>query len=162
VARGVHDKLVSRHPHVFGDVTAETADDVATNWEALKKVEKGRSSVTEGIPAALPSLALAAKLQRKAAAIGMVLPGLADEAARVADAATDLGRRGDGDSGGASGATRGVGGIADGEGGARDRAEAVGELLFAAVGLARALGVDPETALLSRSGRFRSEVEAKG
>ena len=159
VARGVHDKLVSRHPHVFGDVTAETPDDVAVNWEALKKVEKGRSSVTEGIPAALPSLALAAKLQRKAAAIGMVLPGLVDEAARVADAAADLGRAGGGDGGGAVG---GVGGIADGEGGARDRAEAVGELLFAVVGLARALGVDPETALLSRSGSFRSEVEARG
>ena len=85
VARGVHDKLVSRHPHVFGDVTAETADDVAANWEAIKKVEKGRASVTEGIPAALPALALAAKLQRKASAIGMVLPGLADEADRVAE-----------------------------------------------------------------------------
>ena len=93
VARGVHDKLVSRHPHVFGDVTAETADDVAANWEAIKKVEKGRSSVTEGIPAALPALALAAKLQRKAAAIGMVLPGLADEAARVAEAAARLAAR---------------------------------------------------------------------
>ena len=92
VARGVHDKLVGRHPHVFGDVTAETADDVAANWETQKLAEKGRTSVTEGIPAALPSLALAAKLQRKAAAIGMVLPGLADEAARVARAAADLGR----------------------------------------------------------------------
>jgi tetrapyrrole methylase family protein/MazG family protein len=177
VARGVHDKLVSRHPHVFGDVTAETPDDVAANWEALKKVEKGRSSVTEGIPAALPSLALAAKLQRKAVAIGMVLPGLADEAARVADAAADLGRvavggdGGDGDGsrdGDGDGSRDGDGdgpavpGVADGEGGARDRAEAVGELLFAAVGLARALGVDPETALLSRSGAFRSEVEARG
>ncbi len=92
VARGVHDKLVARHPHVFGDVTAETADDVATNWEAIKKVEKGRTSVTEGIPTALPALALAAKLQRKATAIGMVLPGLADEAVRVADAAARLAR----------------------------------------------------------------------
>jgi tetrapyrrole methylase family protein / MazG family protein len=158
VARGVHDKLVSRHPHVFGDVTAETADDVATSWEARKLVEKGRTSVTEGIPAALPSLALAAKLQRKAAAIGMVLPGLADEAVRVADAAADLGRAGIDGGGDAPPATV----VADGEGGARDRAEAVGELLFAAVGLARAVGVDPETALLSRSGRFRSEVEARG
>jgi tetrapyrrole methylase family protein/MazG family protein len=131
VARGVHDKLVSRHPHVFGDVTAETADDVAANWEAIKKVEKGRSSVTEGIPVALPALALAAKLQRKATAIGMALPSLADEAARVAD-------------------------------GARQRAEDVGELLFAAVGVARALGIDPETALLSRSAAFRGEVEARG
>lgn len=154
VARGVHDKLVSRHPHVFGDVTAVTADDVATNWEALKKAEKGRASVTEGIPAALPSLALAAKLQRKAAAIGMVLPGLADEAGRVAAAATALEE--------AEVADPDEDRVADGAGGARDRALAVGELLFAAVGVARALGVDPETALLSRAAAFRAEVEARG
>jgi tetrapyrrole methylase family protein/MazG family protein len=155
VARGVHDKLVARHPHVFGDVIAATADEVAANWEVLKKAEKGRASVTEGIPSALPSLALAAKLQRKAAAIGMVLPGLADEAVRVAEGAAALARTDD-----ANGADGVV--VADGEGGARDRAVAVGELLFAAVGLARALGVDPETALLSRSGAFRAEVEARG
>jgi tetrapyrrole methylase family protein/MazG family protein len=154
VARGVHDKLVARHPHVFGDVTADTADDVAANWEAIKKVEKGRSSVTEGIPAALPALALAAKLQRKATAIGMVLPGLADEAVRVADAAARLADT-DTDAG-ADGA------VVDGAGGARIRAEEVGELLFAAVAVARALGVDPETALLSRSVAFRGEVEARG
>jgi len=155
VARGVHDKLVSRHPHVFGDVTAETADDVASNWEAQKLAEKGRTSVTQGIPAALPALALAAKLQRKATAIGMVLPGLADEARRVAEAAAELGLADVAPAGTADG-------VADGAGGARVRAEAVGELLFAAVGLARALGVDPETALLSRSGTFRAEVEARG
>jgi len=152
VARGVHDKLVSRHPHVFGDVTAETADDVAANWEAIKKVEKGRSSVTEGIPVALPALALAAKLQRKATAIGMVLPSLAAEATRVADGAARL----------AEEARDGAGPVADGEGGARQRADEVGGLLFAAVGVARALGIDPETALLSRSAAFRGEVEARG
>ena len=152
VARGVHDKLVARHPHVFGDVTAETADDVAANWEAIKKVEKGRASVTEGIPAALPALALAAKLQRKATAIGMVLPGLADEAARVADAAARLAEAG----------TVSEDAVADGAGGARARADEVGELLFAAVAVARALGVDPETALLSRSAAYRAEVEARG
>ena len=90
VARGVHDKLVSRHPHVFGDVVADTPEDVAANWEALKKAEKDRSSVTEGIPAALPALALAAKLQRKALAVGMVLPAVADEAVRVADGVAGL------------------------------------------------------------------------
>jgi tetrapyrrole methylase family protein/MazG family protein len=151
VARGVHDKLVGRHPHVFGDGSAETPEDVVANWEAIKKAEKGRSSVTEGIPAALPSLALAAKLQRKAAAIGMVLPGLAEEAARVADGVAALRSVGDPPDP-----------VADGEGGARDRADAVGELLFAAVGMARALGVDPETALLTRSRAFRAEVEARG
>ena len=153
VARGVHDKLIGRHPHVFGDVVAESADDVAANWEAQKLAEKGRTSVTEGIPAALPSLALAAKLQRKAATIGMVLPGLADEAARVAAGADALAR---------DAVPPGTDDVADGAGGARARAEAVGGLLFAAVGLARALGVDPETALLSRSGTFRAEVEARG
>ncbi len=153
VARGVHDKLVSRHPHVFGDVVADTADEVATNWEAIKKAEKGRASVTEGIPAALPSLALAAKLQRKAVAIGMVLPSVAAEAARVAEGVAAL-----------AGADRSAEQrlVADGEGGARARADAVGDLLFSLVGLSRAVGVDPETALLSRAAAFRAEVEQQG
>ena len=71
VARWVHDKLVHRHPHVFGDVDVENAEQVVTNWEAIKKSEKGRSSVTEGIPAALPALMLATKLARKARAVGV-------------------------------------------------------------------------------------------
>ena len=152
VARGVHDKLVGRHPHVFGGVTAETADVVAVNWEAIKKAEKGRTSVTEGIPAALPALALAAKLQRKATAIGMVMPSLADEAVLVADKVAKL----------AGLSWDGAGDVADGSGGTRSRAEEVGELLFATIGLALALGVDPEIALLSRSRAFRAEVETRG
>ena len=76
VARGVHDKLVARHPHVFGDVVADDAGTVVGNWEQIKKAEKGRESVTDGIPAALPALALAAKLARKAAAVpGAERPG---------------------------------------------------------------------------------------
>ncbi len=71
VARGVHDKLVHRHPHVFGDVEADTAEQVVTNWEAIKKSEKGRRSVTEGIPAGLPALMLTTKLARKARAVGV-------------------------------------------------------------------------------------------
>ncbi len=96
VARGVHDKLVSRHPHVFGDVSADTPEQVASNWEELKLAEKGRTSVTEGIPSALPSLALAAKLQRKALAVGMVLPAVADEATGVAERVARLSSGGDG------------------------------------------------------------------
>ena len=91
VARGIHDKLVDRHPHIFGGVEAATEEnaatewqDMATDWELRKLVEKKRTSVTEGIPLAMPALALAAKLQRKALAVGMVLPTLADEAERVA------------------------------------------------------------------------------
>ncbi len=154
VARGVHDKLVSRHPHVFGDVQADTPGEVAAAWETRKLSEKNRTSVTEGIPAALPALALAAKLQRKALAVGMVLPVLADEAVRVADgvsrlaeAATGLGRE-----------YRTV----DGEGGRSEQATGIGLLLFSVVNMARALGVDPETALRARAAAFRRSVEVRG
>jgi tetrapyrrole methylase family protein/MazG family protein len=151
VARGVHDKLVSRHPHVFGDATAETPEAVAIDWEARKLVEKGRTSVTEGIPAALPALALAAKLQRKALAVGMVLPDVGDEAVRLADGLADLGSP-----------ARPVGRVSDGEGGSSDVTDDIGELLFGLVNVARTLGVDPETALRARAARFRRSVEAHG
>ena len=152
VARGVHDKLVSRHPHVFGDATAATPEAVADNWETLKLAEKGRTSVTEGIPAALPALALAAKLQRKALAVGMVLPGVADEAARVAEGVSRL-----------PSATEGAPDrVGDGEGGGAAGAGPVGELLFSLANLARLLGVDPETALRARAVQFRAEVEIRG
>ena len=164
VARGVHDKLVWRHPHVFGDVTADTPDQVASNWEALKLAEKGRTSVTEGIPAALPALALATKLQRKALAVGMVLPDVADEAVRLSegvgrlssgpDAATGRGRP----EGGGSAPDR----VTDGEGGGADNAETIGDLLFSLANLARVLGVDPENALRARAARYRAEVETQG
>jgi tetrapyrrole methylase family protein/MazG family protein len=157
VARGVHDKLVSRHPHVFGDVTADTPEDVAADWEARKLAEKGRTSVTEGIPAALPALALAAKLLRKALVVGVVLPSVADEAVRVAgefdrlvaaDPAVESSTEADA--------------VSDGEGGGASRSEMVGELLFSLVNVARLLGVDPETALRARAVRFRHRVEALG
>jgi MazG family protein len=159
VARGVHDKLVDRHPHVFGDVTADTPEEVATNWEARKLVEKGRSSVTEGIPAALPALALAAKLQRKALAVGMSLPSVADEAVRVADGVAELGRL---DEAGHLYDGQPPSGVADGEGGGADRAARLGELLFSLANVARALGIDPETALRARAATFRDSVEARG
>jgi tetrapyrrole methylase family protein/MazG family protein len=66
VARGIHDKLERRHPHVFGDLRADTSDEVLATWEQRKKHEKGRSSVMDGIPASLPALAYAAKVLGKA------------------------------------------------------------------------------------------------
>lgn len=69
VADGIADKLVARHPHVFGDVEATTSEDVRARWEEIKKAEKGRASVLDGIPAGLPALALAAKVLRKASAV---------------------------------------------------------------------------------------------
>jgi tetrapyrrole methylase family protein/MazG family protein len=71
VVRGISDKLVGRHPHVFGGATVDSADEVAERWERLKKAEKGRASVMDGIPATLPALAYALKVQRKAASQGV-------------------------------------------------------------------------------------------
>jgi tetrapyrrole methylase family protein / MazG family protein len=71
VARGVHAKLVRRHPHVFGTVEADTPDAVVTNWEQIKKDEKGHGSLVEGITPGLPSLIYVQKLLRKAASIGL-------------------------------------------------------------------------------------------
>jgi len=62
VAAGITSKLIARHPHVFGDVDASTAEEIEANWHALKAKEKGRESVTDGIPAALPALLLAGKI----------------------------------------------------------------------------------------------------
>lgn len=71
VARTVRQKLVGRHPHVFGDAVAETADDVRSRWEQIKKVEKGRASILDGIPAALPALLYALKVQKRLASEGI-------------------------------------------------------------------------------------------
>ena len=69
VATTVHDKLRTRHPHVFGEVEADDADAVVRNWEQIKKAEKGRESVFDGVPDALPALLFALKVQKKAATL---------------------------------------------------------------------------------------------
>jgi len=102
VARGVSTKLIGRHPHVFGDAEAANADEVADRWEQLKKAEKGRASVMDGIPAALPALLYAQKVQRKAESQGVdwrdLLAGddrLSATARRLLEAVDDAARSGD-------------------------------------------------------------------
>ena len=73
VARGIHDKLRHRHPHVFGDVVAEDSGQVLTNWDRIKQAEKGRESALDGIPPTLPSLAAAQKVVRRAGGLGLEL-----------------------------------------------------------------------------------------
>jgi len=80
VARGIHDKLVHRHPHVFGLVEVDGADDVVANWEEIKKAEKGRTSIFDGLPADLPALLYALKVAKKAASLGVVPPDPAPDA----------------------------------------------------------------------------------
>ncbi len=91
VARGIHDKLVHRHPHVFAGLAVDGTADIVRNWEQIKKVEKGRASVMDGVPANLPSLLYAHKVQRKAAAIGtdVAVPARLELATITTDA--DLG-----------------------------------------------------------------------
>lgn len=80
IAEAVHHKLVERHPHVFGDVTVTSADDAEVRWEKLKKTEKQRDSVTDGIAWELPGFVLLAKLMRKAASVDVTT--MEGEAAR--------------------------------------------------------------------------------
>ena len=81
VAQGIHDKLYERHPHVYGDTKA-TLDELPANWEAAKRKEKGRNSVMDGIPVALPALLYASKVQKKAIAIGHTAPVFSERASR--------------------------------------------------------------------------------
>lgn len=123
VARGIHDKLVARHPHVFGDARVEDASEVLTKWEAIKRAEKGRESVFDGIDASLPALLHAQKVVRKAESLGLAAElDLAGAARRLA---------------GADGAAA---------------EPALGELLAAAVVEARRRGLDAEVALRAWSG----------
>jgi tetrapyrrole methylase family protein / MazG family protein len=136
VARNVHEKLVRRHPHVFGDVRVDGADEVVTNWEQIKKAEKNATSLVEGITPGLPALIHAQKLYRKATSIG--LDPYADALGAVRAALDDVVTGGD-----------------------DARAEqALGDLLAAATALARARGIDAESALATWAGRFKSRFVA--
>lgn len=74
VAVGIAEKLIRRHPHVFGDAVATTAGDVEAGWEALKRAEKQRSSAVDGVPLAQPALSLAAKLVHRTEKAGLDVP----------------------------------------------------------------------------------------
>ena len=148
VARAVRDKLVRRHPHVFGDAEARTAGRVRERWEAIKTEQEGREGVFHDVPRSLPALLLARKVQRRAAAVGYDWPDLDGPAAKVREELDEL--------------------LAELERAGRpapetepDRAvEAeLGDLLFTVVNLARFVNVDPELALRSATARFRERVE---
>ncbi|HEY3940885.1 MAG TPA: MazG nucleotide pyrophosphohydrolase domain-containing protein [Acidimicrobiales bacterium] len=172
VARGVHDKLVGRHPHVFGTTVADTPEAVAANWEVLKKAEKGRASVTEGIPSGLPALALAAKLLRKATSVGLV-PASAGDLRRALGALAEPGMPVPDGAAVGMAAPDGAGvGMAAPDGAAVDMAAdgaavgmaadgaAVGAALLALVDLARRAGVDPESALRRTALELRDRIVA--
>jgi len=148
VARGIHAKLVARHPHVFGEVEAKTAGRVRENWERIKREHEGRQGIFHDVPGNLPALIYARKIQRRAAAVGFEYP---DTAGALGDLDEELGELRE--------ALAQVGeGSTETE---PDTAVAgeVGDVLFSAVNVARRLNVDPELALRAASDRFRSRVE---
>jgi tetrapyrrole methylase family protein/MazG family protein len=138
VLGGIHDKLVRRHPHVFGDVSVTGADEVVANWEVIKREEKGRTSLMDGVSRHLPSLLYAHKLYRKAATAGLAFGTAGEVAARAGD---ELG-------------------ALTAEGVDADEAERrLGEALAAVVYLARLAGVDGESALRGWAGRFKERFQ---
>ncbi|MFP5488862.1 MAG: MazG family protein, partial [Acidimicrobiia bacterium] len=95
VTAGIHDKLVRRHPHVFGDadgnvVSADDTDTVLMNWEAIKRAEKGRTSVFDGIAGSLPSLSYAHQVQKKAAKVGFDWPDVDGALPKIAEESAEL------------------------------------------------------------------------
>jgi tetrapyrrole methylase family protein / MazG family protein len=143
IADSVRDKLIGRHPHVFGDVTVANADEVAANWETLKQTEKGRDSITDGIAWQLPALTLYTKLLRKAALVDiMIEPGDVSRQ-RALDAIAAL--------------TFDAHAVGDGTS-SSNVSDAWGDALSALVAAARFAGVDLEGALRERAMTLRDAI----
>jgi MazG family protein len=148
-ARLIQEKLVRRHPHVFGRVEAETASRVRSNWEQIKREQEGRSGIFHDVPESLPSLLFARKVQRRAAAIEFEYPDVRGALDDLEDELRELKEAIDAAGGEPSPETEPDAHVF----------EELGDVLFAAVNVARRVNVDPELALRSMTRRFRDRVE---
>lgn len=142
VATGIADKLIRRHPHVFADVDVADADEVAANWEAIKAEEKQREGPFDGVPDVLPGLVLLEALQRKAAKRGFAWTDVDGPLAKLVEEVGELqaavtGQEGDG-----------------------RVADELGDVLGAAVAVARSLDLDADAVARSAARRFRERFEA--
>jgi len=136
----MHDKLVRRHPHVFGDVAADDADAVKANWDDIKREEKQRTSVFDGVPQSLPALAYGQHLARKAAKVGFDWPDVAGPLAKVDEELAELREA-----------------VA-----ADDQvhiAEELGDVVTALVNVARHTGIDAELSGRAAARKFRTRFE---
>lgn len=139
VAQAVAQKLIRRHPHVFGDVQAHTSGEVRRNWDQIKRGEPGREAGVFGdVPENLPGPLYARKVQRRAASRGFDFDGVQAPLASVRAELSEL----------------------EAASSTQERFYELGDLLFAVVNVARKLSVDPELALRAASERFRSRVAA--
>lgn len=143
VVRGVSDKLILRHPHVFGEKKLETADDVLNNWDELKKaeraasgkIEKERNSILEDIPVHFPALLEGQKLTKKAAKVGFDWENVEQIFDKLTEETVELKEA-----------------IKKDE----NKEEEIGDLLFVVLNLARKLNIDAETALKKTNRKFRA------
>ena len=144
VVHEIAEKLVRRHPHVFGETEVSGSDEVVANWEAIKNSESGkesRKSRMDGIPHTFPGLLRAKKLQVRAAKDGFDWPDAEPVWEKVDEEIREVRE-------------------AVAEGNPSHVEEEVGDLLFAVVNLARKLGVDPEIAIQRANGKFDSRYRA--
>ncbi|HMP29086.1 MAG TPA: nucleoside triphosphate pyrophosphohydrolase [Saprospiraceae bacterium] len=135
----VCDKLISRHPHIYGDVKVENEEDVKRNWEQLK-LKEGKKSVLSGVPKALPSMVKAYRMQEKTAKVGFEWDHVDDVYAKVVEEMDELQEA-----------------IALQK---QDKIEEeFGDLLFSLINYARFIKVDPETALEKTNLKFKKRFE---
>ena len=139
----IHDKLVRRHPHVFGDVVASDAGQVLANWEKLKGEERreARKGTLSGVPAALPALLKASRLTEKAARVGFDWRRAEDVMGKVEEEVRELGA---------------AVAVSD----RANIAEEIGDLLFTIANVARKLEVNPEEALQATNRKFQRRFES--
>ena len=134
VLDGINEKLIHRHPHVFGDVVAESEDEVARNWEQLK-LKEGKKSILEGVPRSLPALIKASRIQDKAASAGFDWEEPGQVFDKVKEELSEL--REEIDSG------------------KQEKIEAeFGDVLFSLINYSRFINVDPESALERTNKKF--------
>ncbi len=134
VIEGISQKLIRRHPHIFGNVTAETGKEIERNWETIK-LEEGRSSVLEGIPRVLPELHKAFRIQEKASKVGFDWENKDDVWAKVLEEIDELKK-------------------AEKEKNKEQIENEIGDLFFSLVNYARFLGINPENALRKTNEKF--------
>lgn len=134
VLHGICDKLVHRHPHIYGDVKADSEEEVKANWEKLK-LKEGKNSVLEGVPKSLPALVKASRIQDKVKGVGFdwdnadqVWEKVKEELAELKEAVTEKGQK--------------------------EKEEELGDVLFSVINYARFVDIDPETALEKTNKKF--------
>ena len=138
VAEALTEKLVRRHPHVFGDVKVKSSSQVLTNWEAIKQTEKGKPadrSAIDGVPAALPALLKAQRIQTKASRVGFDWEDATGATEKIEEELSELKE-------------------AVASGNKQHMTEELGDLLFSVVNYSRFIGVDAESALEGTSKKF--------